>query len=392
MTRLSDLAARLAGLEADSLRRTRRRLESPQGVSVTIDGRDCVSFCSNDYLGLAAHPRIARAVEEGVRRYGTGAGASHLLTGHTDAHETLERDLARFSGFPAALLFSTGYMANLGIATALLGRGDAVFGDRLNHACLNDGALLSRATFHRYPHGDLAALERQLAGSDARVRMIMVDGVFSMDGDIAPLPELLELAARFDAWLLVDDAHGFGVLGGGRGCLAHFGIEPSDVLDRVIYMGTLGKAAGVFGAFVAAAPEVIDILVQSARTYVFTTALPPMLACGLQASLALIEQEPQRREHLGVLVRRWQAGASGLRSGHALPSSTAIQPWVVGASARAVALSAALAERGLLVPAIRPPTVPAGSARLRISLSAAHTLEQVDRLCEAMHEIDARHG
>jgi 8-amino-7-oxononanoate synthase len=285
VTRLSDLAARLAGLEADALKRTRRRLESPQGVSVTIDGRDFVSFCSNDYLGLAAHPGIARAVEEGVRRYGTGAGASHLLTGHTDAHEALERDLARFSGFPAALLFSTGYMANLGIATALLGRGDAVFGDRLNHACLNDGALLSRATFHRHPHGDLASLERQLAGSDARVRMIMVDGVFSMDGDIAPLPELLELAARHDAWLLVDDAHGFGVLGGGRGCLAHFGIEPSDVLDRVIYMGTLGKAAGVFGAFVAAAPEVIDTLVQSARTYVFTTALPPMIACGLQESL-----------------------------------------------------------------------------------------------------------
>ena len=222
--------------------------------------------------------------------------------------------------------------------------------------------------------------------------MIMVDGVFSMDGDIAPLPELLDLAARHDAWLLVDDAHGFGVLGGGRGCLAHFGIEPSDVLDRVIYMGTLGKAAGVFGAFVAAAPEVIDTLVQSARTYVFTTALPPMIACALRESLALIEQEPQRREHLGALIRRWQAGVRGLRRGHALPSSTAIQPWVVGAAAEAVALSAALAEHGLLVPAIRPPTVPAGSARLRISLSAAHTLEQVDRLCAAMHEVDARHG
>ena len=392
MTRLSDLAARLAGLEADSLRRSRRLLQSPQGVVVTIDGRECVSFCSNDYLGLAAHPEIARAVAEGLQRHGTGAGASHLLTGHSDAHESLERALARFSGFPAALLFSTGYMANLGVATALLGRGDAVFGDRLNHACLNDGALLSRATFHRHPHGDLAALERQLAASAARVRMIMVDGVFSMDGDIAPLPELLDLAARYDAWLLVDDAHGFGVLGDGRGSLAHYGIEPSEVLDRVIYMGTLGKAAGVFGAFVAAAPEVVDTLVQSARTYVFTTALPPMLACGLQASLLLIEREPQRRAHLGELVRRWQDGVRGLRSGRALSSSTAIQPWLVGASAEAVALSASLAERGLLVPAIRPPTVPAGSARLRISLSAAHTLEQVDRLCAAMHEIDARHG
>ena len=392
MTRLSDLSARLAGLEAESLRRTRRRLDSPQGVCVTIDGRDCVSFCSNDYLGLAAHPGIVRAVTEGARRHGTGAGASHLLTGHSDAHEALEQALARFSGFPAALLFSTGYMANLGVATALLGRGDAVFGDRLNHACLNDGALLSRATFHRHPHGDLAALERQLAGSQARVRMIMVDGVFSMDGDIAPLPALLELAARFDAWLLVDDAHGFGVLGEGRGCLAHFGIDPAEVLDRVIYMGTLGKAAGVFGAFVAAAPEVIDTLVQSARTYVFTTALPPMIACGLQESLRLIEQEPQRREHLATLVRRWQDGVRGLRSGRALPSSTAIQPWVVGGSAEAVALSARLAEVGLLVPAIRPPTVPTGSARLRVSLSAAHTLQQVDRLCEALHDIEARHG
>jgi 8-amino-7-oxononanoate synthase len=392
VSRLSDLAARLAGLEAESLRRSRRRLESPQGVSVTVDGRDYVSFCSNDYLGLAAHPALGAAVAEGVRRYGTGAGASHLLTGHADVHDALERDLARFSGFPSALLFSSGYMANLGVATALLGRGDAVFGDRLNHACLNDGALLSRATFHRHPHGDLAALERQLAASDARVRMIMVDGVFSMDGDIAPLPELLDMAQRHDAWLLVDDAHGFGVLGEGRGCLAHFGIDPSTVLDRVIYMGTLGKAAGVFGAFVAAAPEVIDTLVQAARTYVFTTALPPMLACALQASLQLIEGEPQRRAHLAALVRRWREGVQGLRSGSPLPSSTAIQPWLVGASAQAVALSAALAERGLLVPAIRPPTVPAGRARLRVSLSAAHTLQQVDRLCEAMHALDAVHG
>lgn len=392
MTRLADLAARLAGLEAESLRRSRRRLESPQGVSVRVDGREYVSFCSNDYLGLAAHPALAAAVAAGVQCHGTGAGASHLLTGHSEAHEALERDLARFSGFPSALLFSSGYMANLGVVTALLGRGDAVFGDRLNHACLNDGALLSRATFHRHPHGDLAALERQLATSAARVRMIMVDGVFSMDGDIAPLPELLDLARRHDAWLLVDDAHGFGVLGDGRGCLAHFGVDPGTVLDHVIYMGTLGKAAGVFGAFVAAAPEVIDTLVQAARTYVFTTALPPMLACALQASLQLIEGEPQRREHLAALVRRWREGVQGLRSGRPLPSSTAIQPWLVGGSAQAVALSAALADRGLLVPAIRPPTVPAGSARLRVSLSAAHTLQQVDRLCEAMHALDALHG
>ena len=388
MSLLTDLAAQIAGLDAAALRRTRRQLDSAQGVSVTVDGQRWLSFCSNDYLGLAAHPDLARAAREGLEKYGTGAGASHLLTGHTGAHHRLEQALATFTGQPAALLFSTGYMANLGVVSALVGRGDAVFADRLNHACLNDAALLSRAAFRRYPHGDLAALERQLERSDARRRLIAVDGVFSMDGDIAPLPELLALAERFDAWLLVDDAHGFGVLGNGQGSLAHFGLDPVRTRERVIYMGTLGKAAGVFGAFVAGAPELIETLIQKARTYVFTTALPPMIASALTASLHLIECEPARRAQLAAVIAHWREGVRGLRSGHPLDSITAIQPWIVGDAPRALAMSAALAERGLLVPAIRPPTVPAGTARLRVSLSAAHSLADVDRLCLAMHAMD----
>lgn len=407
MARIAALTAELARLEQSQLLRVRRQLESAQGVSVTVDGREFISFCSNDYLGLAAHPALADAVRAGLDRYGTGAGASHLLTGHCSAHHELEQALAAFVGMPSALLFSSGYMANLGIVTALLGRGDAVFGDRLNHACLNDAALLSRASFHRFPHGDLVALTRQLERSDARTRLIAVDGVFSMDGDIAPLPALLELAERFDAWLLVDDAHGFGVLGEGRGSLAHCGLAPARARERVIYMGTLGKAAGVFGAFVAGAPELVETLVQKARTYVFTTALPPMIACALLASLQVIATDGARREQLARVIAHWRdrmcdrmcertrerrsgpvAEAGPVRSG-LTDSQTAIQPWIVGESARALALSAALAERGLLVPAIRPPTVPAGSARLRVSLSAAHTTAQVDRLCDALHALDA---
>jgi len=382
------------------LRRVRRQLESAQGVSVTVDGREFISFCSNDYLGLAAHPALADAVRAGLDRYGTGAGASHLLTGHCSVHHELEQALAAYVQMPSALLFSSGYMANLGIVTALLGRGDAVFGDRLNHACLNDAALLSRADFHRYPHGDLAALTRQLERSDAGTRLIAVDAVFSMDGDIAPLPALLELAERFDAWLLVDDAHGFGVLGEGHGSLAHFGIAPARARERVIYMGTLGKAAGVFGAFVAGAPELVETLVQKARTYVFTTALPPMIACALLASLRVMATDAARHEQLHRVIAHWRdrmrerggaapvAQAGTVRIG-LTDSQTAIQPWIVGESARALSLSAALAERGLLVPAIRPPTVPVGSARLRVSLSAAHTIDQVDRLCDALDALDA---
>jgi 8-amino-7-oxononanoate synthase len=358
-------------------------LESPQGARVTVDGRDYVAFCSNDYLGLAAHPAVIEAARAGAARHGVGAGASHLVLGHTSAHHVLEDELAAFVGQPRALLFSTGYQANIGVVTALAGRGDAVFADRLNHASLNDAALLSRATFRRYPHLDLGALERLLRASRARRRLVATDAVFSMDGDIAPVPALIELCERYDAWLLLDDAHGFGVLGAdGRGTAAHFHARS----PRVITMATLGKAAGVFGAFVAAETEVVETLLQRARTYVYTTATPPLLAAALAASLDLLRGEEWRRERLRALIERLRGRLANGRW-RLLPSSTPIQPLVIGDSAEAVAVSERLAGAGLLVPAIRPPTVPQGTARLRISLSAAHEPRDVERLADALNAL-----
>ena len=379
----SALALELAEIESQDLRRTRRLLESPQGARVTVDGRDYVAFCSNDYLGLASHPRLIEAARQGAARYGVGAGASHLILGHSMAHHDLEKRLAAFAGFPRALLFSTGYLANIGAVTALVGREDAVFADRLNHASLNDAVLLSRAAFKRYPHLDLASLERLLAGSTARRRLIVTDAVFSMDGDIAPVPELVALAERYDAWLLLDDAHGFGVLGAeGRGTLAHFNVNS----PRVIYMATLGKAAGVSGAFIAGEAEVVETLVQRARAYVYTTATPPLLAHALLESLELVRREEWRRDRLRELVRHLKARLQ-VRRWRLEPSDTAIQPLIIGANAEAVAVAEALARGGLLVPAIRPPTVPAGTARLRISLSAAHVPDDVERLVAALNAL-----
>ena len=379
----SALALELAEIESQGLRRTRRLLESPQGARVTVDGRDYVAFCSNDYLGLASHPRLIEAAREGAARYGVGAGASHLILGHSMAHNDLENRLAAFAGFPRALLFSTGYLANIGAVTALVGREDAVFADRLNHASLNDAVLLSRAAFKRYPHLDLASLERLLAGSTARRRLIVTDAVFSMDGDIAPVPELVVLAERYDAWLLLDDAHGFGVLGAeGRGTLAHFNVNS----PRVIYMATLGKAAGVSGAFIAGEAEVVETLVQRARAYVYTTATPPLLAHALLESLELVRREEWRRDRLRELVRQLRASLQ-LARWRLEPSDTAIQPLIIGANAEAVAVAEALARGGLLVPAIRPPTVPVGTARLRISLSAAHVPDDVERLAAALNAL-----
>jgi 8-amino-7-oxononanoate synthase len=377
------LAAELADLESRGLKRQRRLLESPQGPRVRVDGREYVAFCSNDYLGLAAHPELIEAAREGAARYGVGAGASHLILGHVAAHHELEERLAAFVGQPRALLFATGYMANLGVVAALAGRGDAVFADRLNHASLNDAALLSRADFRRYPHLDLAALGRLLAASKARRKLVVTDAVFSMDGDVAPLPALIALCERHDAWLLLDDAHGFGVLGpGGRGTPAHF----NTASPRLIYMATLGKAAGVFGAFVAGAAEMVETLVQRARPYIYTTAAPPMLSVALMKSLDLIAADEWRRQHLRNLIallrERLQPGRWRLA-----PSSTAIQPLIIGGSAEAVAVSEALAREGLLVPAIRPPTVPRGTARLRISLSAAHEADDVERLAAALNTL-----
>jgi 8-amino-7-oxononanoate synthase len=378
-----DLAARAAA----GLARSRREVASAQGARVIVDGRELVAFASNDYLGLANHPAVAAAARDAIEHWGVGAGASHLICGHTTAHAALEAELAAWvaPGDDArALAFSSGYLANLAILTALAGRSDAIFADRLNHACLNDGALLSRAAFVRYAHGDVAALRSRLAGTPAARRLIATDAVFSMDGDLAPLPELLALAEEFDAWLVVDDAHGFGVLGGGRGTLAHFGMRS----ERIVAMGTLGKAAGVAGAFVVAHPAVTATLAQTARSYVYTTAPPPLLAEATRAALALIRDGDARRTHLAQLIAHWRRRAAALPWKLAR-SSTPIQPVMVGGNVAAVALADALWQRGFWVPAIRPPTVPVGTARLRISLSAAHSIEDVDALADALAHLAA---
>ena len=380
----AELSAQLAQLESEGLRRRRRTLEAPCGPLARVDGRDLISFCSNDYLGLASDPTLIEAACAGARQWGVGSGASHLVSGHQTPHEALEQRLASFTGFPRALLLSTGFMANLGIVPALVGRGDAVFADKLNHASLIDAVQLSRADSQRYPHGDLAALERQLDKSTAKRKLILTDAVFSMDGDLAPLPELLALAERFDAWLVIDDAHGFGVLGAqGHGSLAHFALPHA---ERIVYMGTLGKAAGGSGAFVAGSKTVIEWLLQRARTYIFTTGSSPVMACALLASLDLIEHGDDRRARLrqfsvqlrdGLADTRWQL----------MPSPTAIQPVIIGDNHEALRVANTLFERGLWVPAIRPPTVPKGTARLRVSLTAAHTSEQVAQLIDALREL-----
>jgi 8-amino-7-oxononanoate synthase len=372
------LAAELEQRRAAHLYRTRRTLTSPQGPEVVVDGRPMLGFCSNDYLGLAADPRLAAAMGRGMREYGTGSGAAHLVTGHSAPHEALERDLAEFLERPRALLFSTGYMANLGVMSALLGPGDTLWEDRLSHASLIDGGLLCRARFHRYAHGDVAGLARRLTASPAGRRLLVAsDGVFSMDGDLAPLPGLARAVAAAGGWLLVDDAHGIGVLGAeGRGTLEHFGLG----LEQVpILVGTLGKALGTFGAFVAGEEELIETLIQRARSFIYTTAPPPALALATREALRILRAEPWRRVYLGELVARFRAGCAAL--GLPLMSSTTpIQPLVAGDAVRALAWSRHLEGEGMLIPAIRPPTVPEGSARLRVTLSAAHSAAQVDRL------------
>jgi len=378
-----ELQQELEARAAQGLLRRRRTLDSPQSPHIVVDGGACLSFCSNDYLGLANHPRLIAALQQGAQQWGVGAGAAHLVSGHFEPHHRLEQELAAFVGKPAALLFSTGYMANLGAVQALVGKGDTVFADRLNHASLNDAMLLSRAAVKRYRHNDIAQLAELLEQTKSGRKLIITDAVFSMDGDLAPLPELLALCERHDAWLLVDDAHGFGVLGKqGRGSLAHCGIASK----RIIYMATLGKAAGVFGAFVAAEQVVIDTLVNQARSYVYTTATPPVLACAVLESLKLIGQGDALREHLRELIAQLRSGLAGL-PWKLMPSDTAIQPLLVGDNQAALALSEGLRERGVRVAAIRPPTVPQGTARLRITLSAAHSESDVAQLIGALHEL-----
>lgn len=382
---MNSLHHELEHRRAAHLYRARRTVAGPQGPELQVNGRPMLAFCSNDYLGLAADPRLVQALQQGAARYGAGSGAAHLVTGHMQPHQALEEELAEFVGRPRALLFSTGYMANLGVISALLGPGDTIWEDRLNHASLIDGGLISRARFRRYPHGDAAGLERSLGATrEGRRTLIASDGVFSMDGDLAPLPELARIARQCRAWLLLDDAHGLGVLGArGRGTEEHFGLDPG---AAPILMGTLGKAFGTFGAFVAGDEDLIETLIQQARSYIYTTAPPPALAEATRASLRIVREEPWRRERLRELVARFRRGAEQL----GLPltaSETPIQPLLAGSAGRALRWSRRLEEQGILVTAIRPPTVPEDGARLRITLSAVHSEAQVERLLAALESL-----
>lgn len=373
----------LAELKQQGLYRRRRLVDGPQSVLMSVDGKPVINFCSNDYLGLANHPQVVAAFQEAANVYGVGSGSAHLICGHSRAHHALEQELAEFTGRQRALLFSTGYMANLGVISALLGRGDSVLEDRLNHASLLDGGLLSRANFSRYRHSDSTDLQDKLAACRQKA-LIVSDGVFSMDGDLADLPALARLAADHHSGLLIDDAHGFGVLGAtGGGIVEHFGLTETDV---PILMGTLGKAFGTFGAFVAGSEDLIEMLIQKARTYVFTTAMPAAVAEATRVSLGLLQTEVWRREKLQQLVARFREGArqQGLQL---MASFTAIQPVLIGDSQRAVDISTALLAEGFWISAIRPPTVPSGTARLRITFSAQHEERQVDALLAALIKV-----
>ena len=391
MNLIASIQGKLSALEEQSLIRRRRVAETRCAPLQVVDGRPMLAFCSNDYLGLAAHPRVCEALRQGVQLYGAGSGASHLVSGHSRAHCVLEERLAQTQAphidNAQALYLSTGYMANLAVLTTLGGDADAViFSESLNHASLIDGARLARAGVKIYPHGDTDALEQLLQASNGTTKIVVTDSVFSMDGNLAPLPALLALCERYGAWLVVDDAHGFGVLGEtGRGALEHFALRS----PNLVYVGTLGKAAGVAGAFVAAHDSVIELMIQRARPYIYTTAAPPALAHALLTSLDIIAGDEGKglRQHLASLLAqmneelvlaRWQR----------LPSGTAIQPIVIGGNDEALRASAGLHARGLWVPAIRPPTVAAGTARLRVTLSAAHTHEEVAQLCTALNELE----
>jgi 8-amino-7-oxononanoate synthase len=380
------LGAVLDRRSAQGLYRRRLTLQSSQGPVVRLDGRQYLNFCSNDYLGLASHPRVVAAMCRAATDYGVGSGASHLVCGHSRPHQELEEALADFTGRPRALLFSSGYMANTGILAALLERGDYVFQDRLNHASLLDGGLHSGARFQRFPHNDVPALERKLAGPEG-LKLVVVDGVFSMDGDTAPLAALAAACARHNAWLMVDDAHGFGVMGErGAGSTEAAGLDGSAV---PVLMATLGKALGTAGAFVAGSELLIEAIVQQARTYIYTTALPPAVAAASLAALRLLGEESWRRQHLADLIGRFRRGAAQLDL-PLMASSSAIQPLLVGDASQAVQLSERLRAKGLLIGAIRPPTVPVNTSRLRITLSAAHSEAQVDQLLEQLASCWAR--
>ena len=382
---LAALQKELDQRKIDGLMRQRRLLDSPQAEHIVTNDKKYLSFCSNDYLGLANHPALIKTMQAAAGDSGVGSGASNLITGHHRYHDNLEKQLAKFVQMPAALVFSTGYMANIGVLGALVGRGDAIFADKLNHACLNDGGYYSLAEFNRFAHNDVAALEKLLKVSSAKHKLIAVDAVFSMDGDIAPIPEYLRLCEQYDAYLYVDDAHGFGVLGEhGQGSLNHFNLKS----PRLIYMATLGKAAGVAGAFVAGEQVVIDYLIQTAKSYVYSTPAPPALSATLSASVNLIESGDDLRTHLRHLIATLKANLT-VKNWLLLPSDTAIQPLIVGSNNAVVSLSEHLQKQGILVPAIRPPTVPVNTGRLRISLSAAHSEDDVIALATALNKAES---
>lgn len=375
------LLTHLTERKARGLYRIRRAKETAQGPEIGIEGRRYLNFSSNDYLGLADHPRLKQALQRGLERYGLGSGASHLISGYSRSHQCLEEELAAFVQRPRALVFSTGYMANLGVVSALAGRGDTLIEDRLNHASLIDAAVLSRARLKRYPHVDVEALARLLPTVNHGHTYVLTEGIFSMDGDLAPLPAIASVCKDHHAVLMVDDAHGFGVLGlNGEGSLGHFGLGLEEV---PVLMGTFGKALGVFGAFVAGSETLIETLIQKARSYIYTTALPPALAEAIREAMAIVRTERWRCERLGELIRYFKEGARLL--GLSLkPSDTAIQPVILGGTAAVLHAARQLEAQGVYVAPIRPPTVPEGTARLRISLTAAHTHDQIDRLLEAL--------
>jgi len=381
------LSAELETIAAKGLYRSRRVINSPQGVHLQIDGQKILNFCSNDYLGLANHPAVVQAFKSAVDDYGVGSGSAHLICGHSYAHHALEEELAAFTGRDRALLFSTGYMANLGVLSALVGKGDSIFEDRLNHASLLDGGLQSGAKFKRYAHANVEHLDSQLKKASGH-KLIVTDGVFSMDGDFAPLNTLSNTARTHDAWLMVDDAHGLGVIGAkGGGLLDYYGLKQDDV---PVLMGTLGKGLGTFGAFIAGSDVLIETLIQKARTYIYTTALPAAVAEATRASLKIVISDNWRRDKLNNLSVRFRSGAEQLGL-QLLPSLSPIQPIIIGDSQQAVDISNDLLSAGFLISAIRPPTVSQGSARLRVTLSAMHEEQQVDQLLEALETAIKKH-
>jgi len=389
-TLIAALEQGLQQLDQQSLRRRRRVADTPCAPRQQVDGREMLAFCSNDYLGLAAHPRLTEALREGASLYGAGSGASHLISGHSRAHAMLEGRLAEFASpyidYARALYFCTGYMANLAIITALATQGAEIFSEELNHASLIDGTRLSRAKTHVYPHADLDALANLLAASVAQTKIVVTDSVFSMDGDLADLPKLAALCEQHGAWLVIDDAHGFGVLGeNGRGALEHFRLRS----PNIVYMGTLSKAAGVGGAFIAAHETVIEWMVQRARSYIYTTAAAPALAHALLTSIDIISgaEGRERRAHLQNLIVQLRNGLTLKRWQHP-HSDTAIQPIIIGRNDEAMAAASALYEQHLWIPAIRPPTVPQGTSRLRVTLSAAHTTQDVDQAIAALNALE----